>query len=75
MTQSLLKSALKLSKAERILLVERLWDSLVDEDAAPALTKAQQAELQKRLARIDRTGPRGSDWQTVKARITRRTKR
>jgi putative addiction module component (TIGR02574 family) len=75
MTQSLLKSALKLSKAERILLVERLWDSLVDEDVAPPLTKAQRAELDKRLARVAETGPQGSDWPTVKARVTRRAKR
>jgi putative addiction module component (TIGR02574 family) len=75
MTQSLLKSVLKLSKAERILLAERLWDSVVDDDATIALTKPQQAELEKRLARIAATGAQGSGWTTVRARITRRAKR
>ena len=72
MTQSLLESALKLSTAERILLVERLWDSIADEDSPLTLSKAQQAELGRRLRRLNKTGSQGSDWATVKARVTRR---
>ena len=71
MTQALLESALKLSKADRILLAERLWDSVAEEDAPPTLTGAQQAELEHRLRRLDETGPQGSDWATVKARVAR----
>ena len=74
MAPSLLKSALKLSKAERILLAERLWDSIADEEADLSLTKSQRDELDRRLRRLDQSGPRGSDWSTVKARVTRRSR-
>lgn len=72
MTKGVLKSALGLSKAERILLVERLWDSIVADGGAPALDSAQKAELDRRLDRLERTGPLGADWETVKKRIRRR---
>lgn len=75
MHDSLLKSALKLSKAQRILLVEQIWDSLVEEDDAPDLTPEQEAELDRRIARYERTGPKGTDWATAKKRILRRARR
>jgi putative addiction module component (TIGR02574 family) len=53
--------------------VERLWDSIAVEEAAPPLTKAQKAELNRRIARLRKTGPLGQEWPIVKARITRRT--
>jgi putative addiction module component (TIGR02574 family) len=72
MTDAILQSAMKLTPAERILLAERLWDSIADENAAPPLTKAQATELNRRIRRIRKTGPLGADWATVKARISRR---
>ena len=70
--QSLLQSALKLSKSERILLVEQIWDSLAREQQAPDLTPAQRKEINRRLARLSRTGPLGSSWEDVKQRLKRR---
>ena len=72
MATSLLKSALKLSKSERILLVEQIWDSLAREQDAPELTAAQQRELSRRLDRFKRTGPIGSSWDDVKRRLRQR---
>jgi putative addiction module component (TIGR02574 family) len=72
MASSLLKSALKLSKSERILLVEQIWDSLAGEQDAPELTAAQKKELDRRLDRFKRTGPVGSSWADVKKRIRAR---
>jgi putative addiction module component (TIGR02574 family) len=72
MSAVLLKSALKLSKAERILLVEQIWDSLAAADDSPSLTASQKSELDRRLSRVKRTGPTGSSWSDVKRRITRR---
>jgi putative addiction module component (TIGR02574 family) len=74
MSSRLLNSALKLSKSQRILLVEQIWDSLSDQQLEPDLTGEQKAELDRRLARLDKTGPLGSiaifnakrdpaDWQ------------
>lgn len=66
MKAAVLKSALKLSKAERILLVEDIWDSIAAEPDGVELSTAQKVELTKRLDRLKRTGPQGSDWATVK---------
>jgi putative addiction module component (TIGR02574 family) len=74
MSKTLLKTAMKLSSAERILLVEQLWDSIAESGEAPALTDAQQVELNRRLQRLEKTGPLGSDLATIKARITGRGK-
>lgn len=70
MAPSLLEAALKLSTAERILLAERLWDSVAEEDVPLALTEAQQIELERRLRQLDERGPRGRDWSEVLARVT-----
>lgn len=40
----------RLSVEERLELVEDLWDSIAEEDAATSLTDAQRAELDRRLA-------------------------
>ena len=68
MSAALLKAAKKLPPAERILLVEQIWDSLSDGEAGK-LSAAQQTELDKRLARLEKTGPRGEEWSVVKRRI------
>ncbi len=67
MTNSVLQSALKLSSAERILLVEQLWDSINAEKSELSLD--QSRELSRRLKRIEKTGPLGAEWSEVKARI------
>ena len=72
MSDAVLQSALKLSKAQRILLAERLWDSVAEQANAPELTKDQQAELQRRLGRLEETGPQGRPWSQVKKRLMRR---
>jgi putative addiction module component (TIGR02574 family) len=73
MDPALLKSALKLSPPERILLVEQIWDSLAREQAAPDLTLTQKSELDRRLKRLAQTGPLGSSWDVVKRRLKKRS--
>ena len=72
MASSLLKSALKLSKSERILLVEEIWNSLADTQDAADLSDTQTKELDRRLARLKQTGPLGSSWNDVKKRLRKR---
>ena len=72
MSETLLKNALKLSKSERILLVEQLWDSIANEQDAPELTTAQKAELDRRYARFKRTGQPGKQWSEVKQGLKKR---
>lgn len=63
---------MKLSESQRILLVEQIWDSLAAKQQAPPLTPRQTAELDVRLARLDKTGPIGSSWDAVKERLKSR---
>jgi putative addiction module component (TIGR02574 family) len=48
---------------ERLDLIERLWDSLSDDDVP--LTSAQREELDHRLDALDRDGPVGIAWEQV----------
>jgi len=73
MSSKLLSSALKLSESQRILLAEQIWDSLATGQKAPKLTQEQKAELDRRLERLERTGPIGSSWHDVKKRIKKRS--
>lgn len=75
MSDALLQSALKLTKAQRILLAQRLWDSVAEQADAPDLTPDQKTELARRLDRLSRTGPQGRPWAQVKKRILHRPKR
>jgi putative addiction module component (TIGR02574 family) len=64
-----LSEILKLSVAERIQLVEDIWDSIAaDPDALP-LTPEQREELDRRLADADANPGEGRPWREVKARL------
>ncbi len=66
------KPALDLSSLtpdEKLELIDDLWGSLWSEDFA--LTHEQQAELDRRLDRLDREGPVGNAWETVRAKMSR----
>jgi putative addiction module component (TIGR02574 family) len=52
-----------LTPEERLALIERLWDSLSDDDVP--LTDAQREELDRRLDALDREGPVGIPWEQV----------
>ena len=59
----------KLSVAERIQLVEDIWDSLVEEQDALPVTEAQRRELDERLARAEAQPGVGAPWEDVKVRL------
>jgi putative addiction module component (TIGR02574 family) len=58
-----------LSVAERIIVVEQIWDSIAAEQEASPLTPAQEAELDRRLESYRNSPNAGSSWEEVKARI------
>jgi len=62
----------KLSVAERIQLAEDLWDSVAAETGDLPLTEAQAAELDRRLADLERNPEAGESWSVVHARIEQR---
>jgi putative addiction module component (TIGR02574 family) len=59
----------QLSVAERIILVEQIWDSIAAEQATVPLTAAQEAELDRRLEVHRKSPHEGASWEEVKARI------
>ncbi len=61
----------KLSPDERLKLLEKLWDSLEDQDVP--LTARQREELDRRLDDLDRDGPRGIPWDEVLQRLEHET--
>jgi putative addiction module component (TIGR02574 family) len=60
----------KLTPAERLDLLEQLWDSLSPE--AIPMTDAQKEEPDRRLDELDRDGPAGIPWNEVLDRIRNR---
>jgi len=60
---------LALPVAERLRLVETIWDSIAEVPEALELTKAQEAELDSRLDAYRKDPAAGSPWPEVKARI------
>ncbi len=64
------KEILKLSVAERILLIEEIWDRIADEQESLELTQAQQRELDRRLDAYEASPKEGGSWEEVKTRVT-----
>ena len=60
---------LSLSVAERILLVEDIWDSVAEVPESVGLTEADKIELDERLALYHQSPGSGSPWGLVKERI------
>jgi putative addiction module component (TIGR02574 family) len=61
---------IRLSPDERLALIAQLWDSLDDNQVQ--LTPAQQAELERRLATLDRDRTQSVTWETLKAELDQR---
>jgi putative addiction module component (TIGR02574 family) len=55
--------------AERILLVEEIWDSIAAEADKSPLTEAQRQDLQRRLVAYEANRKAGASWEEVKARL------
>jgi len=56
----------KLSIAERLQLVEDIWDSIADETESLPLTDAQKAELDRRLEQYRRDPDSAIPWEQVR---------
>ena len=68
LAEKLLNQALTLTAAERARLAAELIASVDGEPEADA-EAAWAAEIDRRVQRVESTGPRGDDWQTVHARV------
>lgn len=66
-SEQLVEQAKKLSVAERIILVEEIWDSIAADKETFELTQEQKDELNRRIE-ADRQNPdEGRPWEEIKA--------
>ncbi len=63
----------QLSVAQRIVLVEEIWDSMVAEAEDLPLTEAQRQDLERRLGEYNDNPDAGSSWEDVRARLRAKT--
>lgn len=78
MTSSALREALlKLSLAERLELVDELWDSITAEcEREPfPLTEAQREDLERRIRELDEHPERAISWEEARERLQARYRR
>lgn len=59
----------QLSLAERILLVEEIWDGIADEAGAIEVPQSHKDELDRRIAAHDADPNSGTSWKEVKDRL------
>jgi putative addiction module component (TIGR02574 family) len=59
----------QLSMAQRVLLVEEIWDSISEEAEEIPMTEAQRLDLQRRVAAYEANPKAGASWEEVKARL------
>lgn len=71
-SQTLRKELFQLPVAERLELVEELWDSIPAEDEALVLTPEQREDLDRRLAEADAEPDGGVPWEEARERIRQR---
>lgn len=67
MASNLANEIKKLSVAERILLVEEIWDSIARENEAFELTDSQKKELERRSQSFSTNPTLGRSWEEIKA--------
>lgn len=67
-----LKDILKLSVAERMRLVEQIWDSIAAEPDELPVTPEMRALLERRLRSARRSPEKAMPWPVVHARLKRR---
>ena len=61
-----------LSVADRLQLLEEIWDSLLETPEAVPVTEAQRKELARRRRAHARNPSTGKSWAKVRARLQRR---
>ncbi len=64
-----LSEILKLTVAERLQLIESIWDSIAAEPDSIPLTDEVREELDRRIADAEADPGAGRSWAEVKARL------
>jgi putative addiction module component (TIGR02574 family) len=71
MSNTLREELFRLSAAERMELVEELWDSIAAEfeDVPFPLTEAQREDLERRVRKLDEHPESARPWEEVRKRL------
>ena len=64
----------RLTRDEKLDLIDELWESLSQDPEALPLTDGQRQELDRRLDELEEEGPVGSSWNEVVSRIRSRSR-
>lgn len=67
MSSNLTEEAKKLSIAERISLVEEIWDSIAEENGCFELSEVQKRELDRRLESFRADPSQGRTWEEIRS--------
>ena len=62
----------RLSVADRLRLVEEIWDSIADSVDSMDIPQSHKDELDRRLEAMREDPHAGSTWEEVKARLQRK---
>ena len=66
MSSNLTEQVKKLSIAERIALVEEIWDSIAEDNGCFELTETQKQELDRRIESFRANPSQGRTWEEIK---------
>ena len=69
MSKLKLSEILELSIAERIELVQDIWDSIASVPESLQLTEDQKKEIDRRIEKLDKQPDSAIPWEDLKARI------
>ncbi len=58
--------------ADRLRLVEEIWDGLIDQDQGAELTEVAKAELDRRIEEMDQHPNAGVPWEVARDRVLAR---
>ena len=61
---------LQLSVAERIQIVEDIWNSILESPQSLTLSDAETAKLDKRLESYNQNPNEGIEWETLKKNLS-----
>ena len=68
-SERIISDALTLPAADRLEVIERLWNSLAAVPEALELTDAQRRELDRRLEEMEANPDAGIPWEDVQAEL------
>ena len=69
MNNLLSEQIMPLTVAERLQLIEEIWNSISHDESEIALTSAQQEEIERRLASYTDIKNQSKSWQEIKQKF------